>query len=187
MTTATLSTPDLQARLGRDSLRLLDVRTPGEFEGVRIAGSHNVPLPVLPRYAERLSQRPDVPVVVLCQTGARSRQAAEVLEPLGVDALVLDGGIAAWQSGGGEVEHGEPKWTLERQVRLVAGGLVAGSVLASTVVPRAKFLAGGVGGGLVFAALSNTCMMGTMLGKLPYNRGSRSEVEAAVTALTRQS
>jgi len=184
MTAATMTAPDLQDRLGTDDLRLLDVRTPGEFESARIPGSHNVPLPVLPRYAARLASRSGVPLVVLCQTGARSRQAAEVLAPHGVETLVLDGGLAAWQSSGGQVEEGDPRWSLERQVRLTAGGLVLGSIATSTVAPRAKYLAGAIGGGLFFAAVSNTCLMGDLLGKLPYNRGSRVEVEAAVDKLT---
>ncbi len=185
MATATLTPSDLRTRLDTDSLRLLDVRTPGEFESTRVPGSYNVPLPVLSRYAEQLAARSEVPLVVLCQTGVRSKQAAEVLAPHGIEPLVLDGGIAAWQSDGGPVEQGEPKWSLERQVRLTAGGLVLGSIVASTVAPRAKYLAGAIGGGLFFAAVSNTCLMGDLLGKLPYNRGSRAEVEAAVDELNR--
>ena len=41
---------------------------------------------------------------------------------------------------------------------------------ASTVVPRAKWLAGLVGGGLVFAAVTNTCAMGMALAKMPWNQ-----------------
>lgn len=52
------------------------------------------------------------------------------------------------------------KWALERQVRLVAGGIVASSVLGSIWAPRLRFLAGGIGAGLVFAAVSNTCRSG---------------------------
>jgi hypothetical protein len=53
--------------------------------------------------------------------------------------------------------------------------LVAGSVLASTVAPRAKWLAGAVGGGLTFAALSDTCAMGMLLSKLPHNRRNATD------------
>ena len=41
----------------------------------------------------------------------------------------------------------------------------------------------GVGGGLVFAAVSNTCMMGNLLGKLPYNRGPACDIDQALTRL----
>jgi hypothetical protein len=97
---------------------------------------------------------------------------------------VLEGGVAGWQAQGGEVEREKETWALERQVRLVAGSLVAGSILASLRVPAARFLAGAVGSGLVFAAVSNTCMMGNLLARLPYNRAASTDVAEAVAALT---
>lgn len=39
------------------------------------------------------------------------------------------------------------------------------------------------GAGLTFAALSNTCAMGMLLAKLPYNRGPRSNPDAVIAAL----
>ena len=69
--------------------------------------------------------------------------------------------------------RGRQTWELERQVRLVAGGLVATSVAGSTLAPRMKWLAGAVGTGLVVAALTNPCAMGTALTRLPWNRRPR--------------
>ena len=184
--TATISPAELRARpdLGA-KVRLLDVRTPGEFAGGRIAGSHNVPLPELGAHAGALVAGPATEIVVVCQTGGRARQAAEVLRSAGHDSVaVLDGGVAAWQADGGAVEADKETWALERQVRLVAGSLVATSILTSLKFPAARFLAGAVGSGLVFAAVSNTCMMGNLLAKLPYNRADAADVERAVQALT---
>ncbi len=56
--------------------------------------------------------------------------------------------------------------------RHVAGGLVLLSILASIVFPPARFIAGFIGAGLVFAAVTDTCAMGMLLSKLPYNRPS---------------
>ncbi len=184
--TATISPAELRTRpdLGT-KVRLLDVRTPGEYAGARIAGSHNVPLPDLASYVGAIVAGPAAELVLVCQTGGRAKQAAEVLRGAGHDAVtVLDGGVAAWQSSGGDVEADKPTWSLERQVRLVAGSIVATSILASLKFPKAKFLAGAVGSGLVFAAVSNTCLMGNLLAKLPYNRAAAADVEAAVEALT---
>jgi rhodanese-related sulfurtransferase len=184
--TATISPSELRAHpdLGT-KVRLLDVRTPGEFAGARIAGSHNVPLPDLADHAGALVSGPATDLVVVCQTGGRARQAAEVLRAAGHPAVaVLEGGVAGWQAQGGEVEREKETWALERQVRLVAGSLVAGSILASLRVPAARFLAGAVGSGLVFAAVSNTCMMGNLLARLPYNRAASTDVAEAVAALT---
>lgn len=180
--TATVSPADLRGAL--DGARLVDVRTPGEYAAGRIPGSHNVPLPDLPRHAAALARRGGE-LVVICQSGARSGQAAGILREAGhPKCLVLAGGLVAWHGAGGAVESDAPSaWTIERQVRLVAGGLVAGSVLASLKAPRARFLAGAVGSGLVVAALTNTCLMGNLLAKLPHNRARSADVEAAVAAL----
>ena len=44
-------------------------------------------------------------------------------------------------------------------------------------------MAGGVGGGLTFAAPSNTCAMGMLLSKLPYNRGAACDAHTIVAQL----
>ena len=72
--------------------------------------------------------------------------------------------------------RGRKRWALERQVRLVAGGLALTSVLASLVWPPAVVLAGFVGAGLVFAAITDTCAMGMALTRLPYNQ-PRNEID----------
>lgn len=171
-------------RADADRVRLLDVRTASEYATCRIPSSVNVPLDQLRRYREHLSGLSET-VVLICQTGGRAEQACRLLTEADMPRLhVLEGGMVAWQQAGGEVEQGEPRWALERQVRLVAGSLVLGGVLASTRIPAAKWVSGAVGGGLTFAALSNTCMMGNLLSRLPYNRGSRRDVERAVSTLT---
>jgi hypothetical protein len=57
------------------------------------------------------------------------------------------GGITDWESNGFDVDRGEERWELERQVRLVAGSIVLSSVLDSTAIPKLKWLAAGSGGG----------------------------------------
>ncbi len=164
------------------SFHVLDVRTAGEFRTCHIPGAVNVPLDQISRYREQLSRVPE-PLVLVCQTGSRAAQACEQLSAAGKDVQVLSGGMLAWQQAEGDVERGEQTWALERQVRLVAGSLVMAGVLGSTLVPRLKWLSAAVGGGLTFAAVSNTCMMGNVLSKLPYNRGSRADVEQSIKTL----
>ena len=90
----------------------------------------------------------------------------------------------AWQQSGAPVRRGEvQRWALERQVRLAAGSIVLATVAASAWLPRAKWVGAGVGRGLVFAAVSNTCMMGNLLSKLPYNRGPACNIDEALTRL----
>ncbi|WP_324651773.1 DUF2892 domain-containing protein [Georgenia sp. H159] len=97
---------------------------------------------------------------------------------------LLDGGMQAWQASGGEVRRGRQTWDLERQVRLVAGTVVLGSIVASVRVPGAKWLAAALGGGLTVASLTNTCAMGAALSKLPYNRGASLDPADAIAQLS---
>lgn len=166
----------------KESFRLLDVRSAGEFRTCHIPGAVNVPLDQISRFRDQLSQV-DKPLVVVCEAGSRATQACKQLMTTGADVQVLSGGMVAWQQAQGDVERGEPTWALERQVRLVAGSLVLTGVLGSILVPKLKWLSAGVGGGLTFAALSNTCMMANLLARLPYNRGSQADVERAVETL----
>jgi hypothetical protein len=96
---------------------------------------------------------------------------------------VLENGITDWEGRGFAVDRGAQRWDLERQVRLVAGSVVLSSVLGSVAVPRLKWLAAAIGAGLTYAAVSNTCAMGTALSKLPYNRGATSDAETILSQL----
>ena len=79
----------------------------------------------------------------------------------------------AWEQAGLPLEK-EPHapWALERQVRLVAGLLILLGLGLSHVWPVAIVLAWFVPLGLVFAALTDSCMMGMLLAKLPWNRSA---------------
>ncbi len=167
------------------AVRLLDVRSAAEFEGVHIPGAYNVPLDTLGEHAEDIQRHVDEPVVLVCRSGMRASQAEQRLAGAGMENVkVLEGGMMAWERAGGRVNRGTAKWDIERQVRLVAGSIVLAAIVVSIWVPAARFVAGFIGAGLTFAALSNTCAMGMMLSKLPYNRESTCDVDAVVDQLT---
>ncbi|MBG6104002.1 MULTISPECIES: rhodanese-like domain-containing protein [Micromonospora] len=164
--------------------RLLDVRTPAEFETSHIPGSYNVPLDLLKEHREELRRHLDEDVVLICRSGARATQAEQTLAGVGLPKLkVLDGGILAWQAANAPIRQGTPRWDLERQVRLVAGSIVLVSILGSVFVPQLKWVAGLIGAGLTVAAVTNTCAMGMVLGKLPYNRGATCDLDTIVGQL----
>ncbi|RKN50298.1 rhodanese-like domain-containing protein [Micromonospora endolithica] len=164
--------------------RVLDVRTPAEFETAHIPGSYNVPLDLLKEHRAELRDHLDEDVVLVCRSGVRATQAEQTLAQTGLPHLkVLTGGIVAWQGAGAPVNTGRPRWELERQVRLVAGSIVLLSILASVVVPGAKWVAAFIGAGLTFAAVTNTCAMGMLLSKLPYNRGASCDIDTIVGQL----
>lgn len=183
--TARLDVPTLRDRLDTSTApRLLDVRTPGEFVTKHIAGSYNVPLDTLREHRDELRTHLDE-VVLICQSGNRAAQAEQALAQAGLTNVhVLDGGIAAWEAAGGPLNRSaQRRWELERQVRLVAGVLVLAGVLGGLVVPGLQWLAALVGGGLAVAAITNTCAMGMLLARLPYNRGPRCDLPKIVEQL----
>ncbi len=92
---------------------------------------------------------------------------------------ILTGGVPGYAAAGGDVVYGRSRWAMERQVRLAAGSLVAASIAASLRFPAARFLAGAVGTGLTYAAVSDSCAMGRVLGMLPYNRDPQRRTRGA--------
>jgi rhodanese-related sulfurtransferase len=182
---AILNAADLRGLLDSPNPpRILDVRTPGEFEGVHIAGAYNVPLDLLREHSDEIRTHLDDHVVLVCRSGQRATQAEQTLHDTGLTNVhILDGGMNSWEANGFSVKRGAQRWDLERQVRLVAGSIVALSVLASIFVPGFKWVALFIGSGLVFAAVSNTCMMGMLLAKLPYSRGATCDAQTIVGQL----
>jgi rhodanese-related sulfurtransferase len=164
---------ELQELLQRHTaLTMIDVRTPAEFSSAHIPGSYNVPLDQLPEHADLLRSVNGEPVVLICRSGSRARQAETTL--LGADlprVHVLQGGLAAWEAQRLPLRRGAARWSLERQVRGVAGALVLGGVVAGWLVwPPLTALAAAVGGGLAFSAVTDTCGLAMLLSRLPYNR-----------------
>lgn len=153
-------------------LVIIDVRSAAEFESLHIRGSYNVPLPLLSEHTGKLAERLGGSVVLVCQSGVRAEQARGHLAGAGVErAMVLKGGVPAFAAAGGEVVRGAQRWSLERQVRMAAGTLVvAGLAGGRFVSPKVRFLAGGIGAGLAFSAATNTCAMGQVLAKMPWNK-----------------
>jgi rhodanese-related sulfurtransferase len=190
MTTPTVDAPTLAERLGNSSdpdPTLIDVRTPAEFMAGHIPGAVNVPLDELRASLDELCSVLDDhhDVVLVCRSGVRAGQAQEVLHRAGLGAsTVLRGGILDREATGGNLNRGKPAWELERQVRLAAGTLVVAGIATSVVAPRAKWLSGLVGGGLVFAAVSNTCAMGMALARMPWNKRGARATGSALDQLT---
>ena len=170
----TISADELKKLAGRrGEAQWVDVRTATEYAAGHVPGAINIPMEQIEARLGDL--RPDCPIVLICQSGVRARLSVALLEPCRTDVAVLDGGTSAWVSAGFPVVvNTATRWGLERQVRLVAGLLVAmGAVLALTVNPHWVYLSGLVGLGLVFAGLTNICAMASLLCKMPWNRSRR--------------
>lgn len=186
VTTTQIDTSTLERWLtDGTAVRVLDVRSPAEFETVHIPGSYNVPLDTLGEHTDDIRHHVEDPVVLVCRSGMRASQAETRLAGAGMSNVkVLDGGMVAWERTGGAVTRGVARWDIERQVRLVAGGVVLAATIVSIWWPAARFAAGALGLGLTVAALTNTCAMGMALSKLPYNRNNTCDVNVVVDQLT---
>ncbi|GAB4243992.1 MAG: rhodanese-like domain-containing protein [Candidatus Methylacidiphilales bacterium] len=170
----TISSAELKNRLNH--VTLIDVRTPAEFEEVHIPGSHLVPLHTLDDAKARDLAGRAKEWVLVCRSGNRARQAAEKLAAAGADQLlVLEGGITAWESTGGQVHRGRKTISIERQVRIGAGSLVLlGVILGVTLNLWFLVLSAFVGCGLIFAGITDWCGMGLLLARMPWNNRSSS-------------
>ena len=188
MTAPRLLQPGELVRLSAESpgIRILDVRTPAEFESQHIAGAYNVPLDTLSEHGPEIRASVTDPIVLVCRSGQRARKAEEALRASGMANLhVLDGGMSAWSAAGQPVREGMHRISLERQVRIAAGALATtGGVLALLINPLFALLPALVGSGLVFSGVTDTCTLGMLLARLPYNRPASCDVPAMVRALT---
>lgn len=172
-----------------DTLTLIDVRTPAEYGEVHVDFARNVPLDRLtPQDIAALGN--DSPVYFVCKSGGRSQKACEKMLAAGFEKVVsVEGGTAACEAAGLPVIRGRKAMSLERQVRIAAGALVATGAALAAFGPDTPMnwraigagLAGFVGCGLVFAGVTDTCGMAMLLARMPWNQACRS----ATTCCTR--
>jgi rhodanese-related sulfurtransferase len=175
MTLASI-TPRRLAELcdGGGKIDVLDVRTPVEYREVHAVPARNVPLDRLDPVAimQARNGNRDQPLYLICRSGSRGKQACEKFLASGFANVVnVEGGTLAWVESGLPVIRGKKAMSLERQVRIAAGLLVLlGVALGWLVHPVFLGLSAFVGAGLVFAGVTDTCGMGLLLARMPWNQ-----------------
>lgn len=175
MTIKTIKPKDLHSLHQKgETVELIDVRTPVEFREVHAEYARNIPLDAFDPQ-EVMSNRngsSDKPLYVICRSGSRAAKACEKLIACGHEDIVnVEGGTLAWEEAGLPVTRGQKAMSLERQVRIAAGFLVlTGVVLGFAVHPAFFGLSGFVGAGLMFAGITDTCAMGMLIAKMPWNQ-----------------
>jgi|SRR5665213_2449791 len=157
--------------------RLIDVREYPEFAEGHIEGSVLVPLGTLDKASEGWDR--SEPLTLVCRSGRRAEDARKILAGKGFTSLtVLDGGVQAWTNSGKQLTVAANKpWSMERQVRVTAGALVL-TFFGLGLLTSKKFFLGAalVGAGLVYAGVSDNCMMASVLGRMPWNNPEKAKL-----------
>lgn len=173
MSVITISPQRLEQLRGEGKpIDLIDVRTPVEYREIHVDFARNVPLSDLQPDALMQGRETREPLYLICRSGNRGKQACEKLVSAGYANVVnVEGGTQAWAESGLPVVRGKQAVSLERQVRIAAGLLVLlGAILGWFVDPVWIALSAFVGAGLVFAGVTDTCGMGMLIARMPWNR-----------------
>jgi len=170
----TTISPTEAATMLRQGATLVDVREADEHARERIPGAHNLPLS---RLAEaELAVQSGQPVLFHCRSGMRTGENAGALAAKAgaCQAFIVAGGLDAWRQAGLPVaEDRRQPIPLMRQVQIAAGSMVVlGTALGLLVSLWFLALAGFVGAGLVFAGVSGTCGLASLLRLMPWNRAA---------------
>jgi len=164
--------PQTADRLVSQGAILIDIRTPAEHAGERIAHARHIPLDQLGR--EPIDAN-GAALIFHCRSGHRTRANAPLLcACAGGDAYVLEGGLDAWkQAGLPTLRAATAGLDVSRQVQIAAGSMVLlGTLLGAAISPWFYVVAGAVGAGLVLAGISGFCGLARLLMKMPWNRNT---------------
>jgi len=161
----------LKMWLERGEVLLIDVRESPEYAAEHIPEAQLLPLSTFD--PARVPQETGKKVVLHCVMGMRSAQAGQKLLDAGFTTVYnFRGGVQAWKDAGYATAGGQrTPLSLQRQEQIASGSLVLlGTLLGGLVSPWFLLLSGVVGVGLVYAGVSGTRGMATLLARLPYNQ-----------------
>jgi rhodanese-related sulfurtransferase len=158
------------------TIELIDVRTPVEFREVHVEIARNIPLDTLDVTAlmQARNGSADEPLYFVCRSGSRGQQACEECLKAGFsNAVNVEGGTVACVQSGLPVVRGKKTVSLDRQVRIAAGSLVLlGAALGWFVHPAFIGVSALVGAGLILSGITDTCGIGMLLARMPWNQCS---------------
>ncbi|WNO06312.1 rhodanese-like domain-containing protein [Rhodoferax mekongensis] len=84
--------------INREKANVVDVSDASEFAAGHIVGSKNLPLAELEAKLAGAVKNKTLPLVLVCQSGARSAKAVDIAKKLGYEqAQSLQGGLKSWK------------------------------------------------------------------------------------------
>lgn len=152
---------------------LVDVRSAAEFRAAHVPSAHNVPLDEIEDEIEAEVTDKETTLYLMCSCGNRSNKACEEMMAMGYHNVVsIEGGMIEMKRLGMKMsEEADSVISLERQVRITAGTLVLlGLLLGFFIHPGYFSISAFVGSGLVFAGITDTCGLGLLLARMPWNQ-----------------
>ena len=91
--------------INREKAVVIDICEASEFAAGHVGGAKNVPLSQLEDKLPSVVKNKGLPVILVCQSGARSSRALAIAKKLGYDkAQSLSGGLTAWRTANLPVE-----------------------------------------------------------------------------------
>jgi rhodanese-related sulfurtransferase len=85
--------------INREKAVVIDVCGPAEFAAGHVVGSKNIPLDELEAKLAGAVKNKALPLILVCQSGARSARAVAIAKKLGYEqAQSLGGGLSAWKA-----------------------------------------------------------------------------------------
>ena len=93
--------------INREKGVVIDVCEPAEFAAGHVGGAKNIPLNQLEAKLAGTVKNKTLPLILVCQSGARSNRAVAIAKKLGYEqAQSLGGGLASWRAANLPVEKG---------------------------------------------------------------------------------
>lgn len=158
--------------LSKNEAIIVDVREPGEYAAMHIAGAKLIPVGTINN--DILPELNNKKLIIHCHSGRRGGTACEKLltSNPNLDVYNLEGGIIAWEKAGFKIEKSEGGFlSIERQVQITIGsGVLIGLILGYLIHPGFLFLSAFFGGGLLFAGITGSCGLAILMGKMPWNQ-----------------
>ena len=94
-----LSAAQVVHMINRDKAVVVDVCEAEEFAAGHVVGAKNLPLNELEDKLVGVVKNKTLPLILVCQSGARSARALAIAKKLGYEqAQSLSGGLGAWRS-----------------------------------------------------------------------------------------
>lgn len=152
---------------------LFDVRSESEFAAAHLPGAVLLPITCIDHALATTVG--DKEAIFYCTTGARTARAHKDITSAGLQRpSVIEGGLNAWQASGLQVvgtQAGTGTFGVPRQVQITIGVLIIlFAALTLAGFSFAPYILGAIGIGLLFAGLTGTCAMASLILMMPWNQ-----------------